>query len=78
MTKDAILGLVEDLLDSTLPLNGYHIIIDRDNGNSSLTMCRCQKMGMLDEMYTLSEIFNSRSQDWVIEERDGKLFMIIR
>jgi len=76
MTKDDMLHLVEDLVDSTLPLNEYCVRVYKDNGDCQVWIHHRASHGSFKEisdMYGLSEIFNSYSSSWKVEYMDSKL-----
>lgn len=77
MTKDQVLHAIEDLLDSDIPLNQYHIIIDRDNGDSSITLFRCD-YNSIGDMYKLSEIFNSYTTEWTVSADKSRITLYIK
>lgn len=77
MTKDDVLRAIEDLLESSLNLPDYHIVIDRENGSVTLTMYRCDKKA-IDDMYILSEIFNSYSTEWRVSTKENRIILFVK
>lgn len=79
MNKDNMLSLIEDIADSSVPLDDYVVTIYK-NGEFSVeihhrtTSSNCKEIL---EMFGLSEIFNAYSVDWSIKFKDSMLKLVI-
>jgi hypothetical protein len=71
MNIDQIRQSIENFLESQIKMNEFEISVFKDNGDSHLIIERKDR-DPIEQMYDISEILNSYSEDWKVKVENNK------